>query len=454
MRKNLKYFITAVLLLCAAVCLCGCSDNWEAPYASLDQEGFNISVRFDANGGMFAGIQDVYVVDVYSTENGVSNADGTVGFYLLDPSDPVRAEGAFSVSRNGYFLAGWYTERTLRVDENGNALDEYGALCSQSGNPQGYSYSGLWNFEEDLLNVDPSEGNTAENAYVTLYAAWIPYINYDIYSIDAAGATTHMGTVQAIDLEIPEWSTRTGKLDMKKFPTSEGNTFDAAYLDKDMTQPLTETVFGAEKYVDYETGTLSTDSVAIYTTWLEGTWFKIYTAEQFYNNSRLDGNYMICADLDFAGAVWSPTLVKGKFSGRIDGNGYTISNITVTQADNSSVFGGLFGALESTAVIQDLTLENVSVTISAGSRMQGASFGLLAGSVSEGASFSDVTVSGNLYISENCYPQSDYTIGLLCGSGVCNGVSYDISCSAAEDNTDAITVTVHEDDTVSVTFNQ
>ena len=455
MRNLRKNLITVVLLASLTLCLCACSDNWEAPYVSLDQKGYNVSVRFDANGGMFAGINDVYVVDVYNTANGVANSDGTVGFYLLKPEDPIRAEGSFTVSRNGYFLAGWYTQRNPRVDESGNALDEYGVSCSISGKEQGYSYSGLWNFETDLLSVDPSETHSSNEPVLTLYAAWVPYINYEFYSVNTTtGTCEYLTTLQTLDLEIPEWSTKTGKLDMKKFPETSGFTFDAAYLDEGLTQPLTETIFGAESYVDYETGTISTASVAIYTTWLEGSWFKIYTAEQLLSNSRLDGNYMICNDIDFANCVWSPTLVKGKFGGKIYGNGYTISNISATQADNSSVIGGMFGSLESSAVIQDLNLQNVTVTIAAGSRMQGASFGLLAGSISEGATFRNVTVSGNLLISQTCYPQSDYTIGLLCGSGSAEGITYTIGCSVAEDNTDAMTVTVHDDDTVSVTFHQ
>lgn len=449
-----RKFIIAATLLCLAMGLCACSDNWESPYDSLDQNGYNISVRFDANGGMFAGINDVYVVDVYNTANGVTNSDGTVGFYLLKPEDPVRAEGAFTVSRNGYFLAGWYTERSLRVDANGEALDEYGIKCSESGKTQGYTYSGLWDFDKDLLKVDPSKEYSGATPVVTLYAAWVPYIHYEFYSVSESGETSHLGSLQSLDLEVPQWNTKTGKLDMKKFPERKTFTFDAAYLDEGLTQPLQETIFGAQSYVDYTTGTISTESVPIYTTWLEGTWFKIYTAQQLLNNSRLDGNYIICNDIDFAGCAWSPVLIKGKFSGKIYGNGYTISGINAVQGDNSSVLGGLFGSLESTAVIQDLNLENITLTIGAGSRMQGASYGLLAGSIAEGATFHNVTITGNLLISESCYPQSDYTIGLLCGSGNAAGIDYSISCSAAEDNTEVITVTVHDDDTVTVTFHQ
>lgn len=436
------------------LCLCACSDNWESPYDSLEQDGYNVSVRFDANGGVFAGTNDVYIVDVYSTENGVAGSDGTVGFYLLSPDDPIRSEGAFSVSKSGYFLAGWYTDRQPRVDENGNPLDEYGVPTSESGREQGYTYSGLWNFETDLLTVDADGEYSADTTVATLYAAWIPYFSYDFYALDAeSGETLFLESVSAIDMDIPQWNESTGKLDLKKFPERDNMTFDAAYLDAEQTLPLTEKIIGTASFVDYSTGTTATESVEIYTTWLEGNWFMIYTAQQFYNNSRLDGNYLICADLDFADFVWSPTLVKGKFSGKIYGNGYTFSNLTVVQADNSQVYGGLFGTLESGCVIQDLTLENVSFTIEAGSRMQGGTFGLLAGSISSQAVLENVNVSGCLYISDSCYPQSDYTIGLLCGSGSTEGVSYSIECKHAQDDS-AIDISVDENDVVSVIFPQ
>lgn len=450
MKRNIKHILFPALLI-AALWLGGCSNKWEAPYASLDQQGSTVSVRFDANGGLFAGTGDVSIVDVYDLSQG-TEVDGGAGFYLLSPDDPVRGSGSFTITRNGYFLAGWYTERSLRVDENGNALDEYGILCTESGREQGYSYSGLWDFGSDMLTVNKNDDLTSKEPVLTLYAAWVPYIRYEFYSVDASGNATFLETVQTITLEVPEWSEKTGKLDMNSFPSMDGYTFDAVYLDEDLTQPLESSISGADIYVDYETGTVNVDCIRLYTTWLEGNWFKIYTADQLFNNSRLDASYIICDDLDFEGKFWSHTLVKGKFSGTILGNGHTISNLTVTQADNSQIYGGLFGTLEAGASIQDLTFENVSFTIEAGSRMQGAAFGLLAGSVSEEASFENVSVTGTLYISKNCYP-SDYTIGLLCGSGSTDGVNYTIDCVAPEDDADNISITVNDDDTVTVTFN-
>ncbi|MBE6975204.1 MAG: hypothetical protein E7436_06910 [Ruminococcaceae bacterium] len=448
---NKKMILISLLLLTALVCVTGCSDQWEAPYASLDQLGATVSVRFDANGGLFAGTSDVTITDVYDPQSAMNTPEGK-GFYLLSPDDPQRREGSFSVSKIGYFLAGWYTERTLRVDDRGNPLDDYGVPCATSGRPQGYTYSGLWDFGGDaLLLADIHSGSSAQ-ADLTLYAGWVPYIKYEILAVDpATGTSESIASVMSVDLQIPQWSEKTGKLDRKDFPDREGFTFDGAYTSPDLTEAITENMDG-DIYVDYATGTLSVESVQIYTTWLDGTWFRIYTAQQFCSNARLDGNYMICADLDFEGQVWPPLLVKGKFTGTIQGNSHTFSNISAIQGDNSQVLGGLFGSLEATARITDLNLENVTVTIAAGSRLQGGTYGLLAGSVSEGAAFQNVSITGTLLISEDCYPQSDYTIGLLCGAGTAEGVQYTIDCRPAEENSDKITVEIHDDGSVTVTF--
>ncbi len=451
MSKKFKWIMA--LALCLMLSLSACSNQWEAPYASLQDDGACVSVRFDVNGGLFAGAKDVAVVDVYDLTQGKSNADGTVSFHLLSPDDEAREQGAFVATKNGCFLAGWYAQRSPRVDENGNPLDEYGALCEVSGRPQGYTYADRWDFDSSTLNLDPSGTYSADKPVLTLYAAWIPYINYAFYSVDpATGAAAHLSTVQSVDLEIPEWNQKNGKLNMKDFPEREGKTFDSAYLDAGMTQPLTETIYGKDHYVDYVTGTLNAETVSIYTTWLEGSWFKIFTADQLSSNARPTGNYILMNDLDFSDAIWPASFVKNEFSGTIQGNGYTITGINAIQADNSKLQGGLFGSIGASAVMTELNIENAVFTMEAGCRMAGSSFGLLAGTIAEGAVFKNVTVSGSLLISEKCYPRDDYTVGLLSGTGVPQGITYSIDCAVAEADSQAITVTVHENDTVTVTF--
>ncbi len=473
MKKHVKLLCLAALLLAVIACITACGKRDE-PYTDLDGQGYTISIRFDVNGGMFAGINDVSVVDVYHPDDIHTAGNGEKQIYLLEPDDERRGkQSALAASKNGYFLAGWYQERTPRVNESGEALDDYGQLCSESGKTQGYVYAKPWDFSQPLVINDQSEHNVSEN-YLTLYAAWVPYFNFEIYTVDpvtgelmytvdeATGELVEATqTVHALFLELPEWDQSTGKINMKKFPTPEvltesanGEkkevTFEAAYLDPALTQPATGTLAGAW---DPATATLTTDTVKLYTTWLEGEWFHIYTARQFYDNSKLDANYVLCADLDFSDTVWKPILATNEkgFTGKIIGNGYTMSNITVEQANNSQLQGGLFASLGATAEISNVSFENITYTIGAGSRMQGASFGLLAGTIAEGALLEQVTVSGSLIVGAKCFP-GDYTVGLVCGTGSAPGVDHANITASAEEGTSITVETNADNGVVTVTF--
>ena len=410
MKRKLK-IICSALLICAAVTILTACAKWDTPYQALDDMGYTVSVRFDANGGVFAGTNDVFVVDVFSSE------DNKVA--LIAPDDARRKENAFEISRHQYFLAGWYQTRELRVNEQGEALDDFGNLCSVSGKPQGYVYADRWDFQNDRLTIDPNTSTSSEDNTMTLYAAWVPYITYEFYAQNPETlqfeklGNSHL----AINLSLPTWNEKTGKLDMNNFPDRADMTFDKAYLDADMTQELNGTLyanFDEEKGILQHSGTVS-----IYTTWVEGEWFHIYTAKQFFSNSKVNGNYVICADLDFSNQVWKPNLTEGEFTGTIIGNGYKFSNIKSIQGASASArqeFGGLFGSIGAEAVIKDVVFENVSYQIEAGTRAPEASFGLLAGVVKEGATLENITISGKLLI--NAYATlNQYNIGLVCGIG-------------------------------------
>ena len=414
MRKFWKIIALTAVLLTAAVMATGCS-LWETPYNGLDEAGYTVSVRFDANGGSFAGSpNEVYIVDVFNPAD-YTDASGKAAIKLFAPDDPVRKDSAFPVSNTGHFLAGWYTERTPRVDENGNPLDEYGKLTSETGRPQGYTYANKWNFDSDRLTVDPNGESASAVNEVTLYAAWVPYFNFEFYAQAEDGSFSLLGTKQLIEIALPEWNLTTGKMDMKEFPARDGMTFESAYLDEAMTTLAEGKVSGA---VDYTTGTVESDgTIRLYTTWMEGTWFRISTPKQLYDNARAGGSYYIEADLDFTNALWPTVLSTGEFTGRIVGNGHTISGVTVLQGDNSKINGGLFGVLGNTASVSDLTFENATFRIVAGSRMQGTSYGLLAGAIYEGAVLQNVTVSGTIEVGKDCYRPGDYNVGLLFGTG-------------------------------------
>jgi hypothetical protein len=126
----------------------------------------------------------------------------------------------------------------------------------------------------------------------------------------------------------------------------------------------------------------------------------ISTAEQFNAiRNRLDGHYVLEADIDLSGyANWEPIGVfealseaepespnpAKVFSGTFDGNGHTISNVTINHPDISvgvGLFGFAFGGS-----IRNLTLQNVNVT----------GFFLVGGLVGgQGCTVENITLVGN-----------------------------------------------------------
>ena len=425
-----KIKLTALLaaLITVLCILTGCS-QWELPYEGLNSEGYTVSVRFDPCGGAFANTENVQVVDVFRLADAKKDASGNYQLKLITPDDSRRGDRAFSISKNGCFFAGWYRECAPRTDASGNPLDAYGRPTSESGLEQGYTYSGLWSFESDTLSVP--EGNySSEEPLLTLYAAWIPYFNFEFYVQNEQGGFDLYESKQLIELNVPEWDLSTGKLNMNSFPEIDGKTFEGAFLDDAMTKPITEKLTGD---IDYEHGISATEKICVYTKFAEGDWYRISTAEQFVKNSKLGGCYYIEADLDFTGLNWSAALAGGAFTGKIEGNGHKFSNITFIQADNSKTNGGLFGSLASGASIRGVSFENIKYTLGAGSRMQAPHFGLLCGQLSADAALDSVSVSGSEFIiSGDIYPQ-EYTLGALVGNGDNRGVSLSgISVKLAE----------------------
>lgn len=414
---------TKLIIACAFACLgCGilgaCAGS--DPYERLG--GYR--VRFEANGGVFAGTPDTTLVDVYATENVEK------GVKLIEPGSSVRGSGRESstVSRENYFCVGWYRNKELRTDENGNALDAYGELCSVSGLEQSYVYSGRWNFNSDVFGLeDVTEGDYN----FVLYAAWIPVFSYEIYddSEELVGEVTFNPLTSSGELALPDYSEDTGAMVYGNFPESSGKTFEALYSDAAMSEEWTEDTVVHSGTLDYETGVAENIVNKFYARYKDGVWFKISTAKQFISNSRADGCYEILADLDFENLGWA--LATASFSGRIIGNNHTFSNITVMQSNYNQTNGGLFGKIDSTAVFTDVSFENIVYTLNAASRMNGASFGTFAGAIASEAAFENVSVQGTLQIGNVFYSETTgypYDVGLLSGNLETGGIDYEIGC--------------------------
>ena len=180
--------------------------------------------------------------------------------------------------------------------------------------------------------------------------------------------------------------------------------------------------------------------------WLEGEWYHIYTAKQFRDNASLSGNYIIHEDLDFSDEIWPTALMHGNFTGSVQGNGHVFRNIEAKQTNNSKNYAGLFGNVTDKARFQDVTFDNVTYTIEAGSRVVGTNFGLFAGHISEAAVVEDVTITNSvLQIDSGIYftPDSDYIIGLVCAMGAQDSIDHSgITCQAVGDVPETVLITV------------
>ena len=104
MNQFIKKLGFACLLSFLLLGLLACSAQ-ENPYQDNDNAGYNVSVRFDANGGSFT-TKTYIITDSFSLSGLKTNSSGMVELPLLSPDDARRGSDAFSPVRTGYFLAG------------------------------------------------------------------------------------------------------------------------------------------------------------------------------------------------------------------------------------------------------------------------------------------------------------------------------------------------------------
>ena len=430
MKLKMKAIAVVCLLIAALCLLAGCSPE-KTPYEVNDGEGYSVSVKFDANGGIFTTNTPV-IVDSFNISQMQLDSSGCVSIPLIAPDNTLRGNDAFTAINNGYFLAGWYAKKTETLDESGNPLVVYGDK---------------WDFESGRLSVDASKDYTASEPVLTLYAAWIPLFEINFYDLSTGEFLEKLTYNPGVDGEItvPKWSEETGTIQMFDFPKRSGYTFVGAYYDAAGTQSVAGNAVEHPGVVDYTNGVAKNHCLDLYVDYTEGEWYRIYNVEQFLENASVAGSYEIYADLDFEGKNWPTSLMYGSFTGTIKGNGHTFKNITLEQTNNSKVNAGLFGYLTEAAQISNLKLENVTFTIKAGARVTGASFGLFAGTVSDQAKIENVTITGGkLQIHSGCYfGTEDYVIGLVNGMGSTNIDYSDITCTVVGDEPEKVTVAVN-----------
>lgn len=431
MKKQYKALILICFIITVLGIFVGCNSN-DSPYTVNNEKGYTYSVKYDANGGFFTTNTSV-IVDSYNLNDLNKNSKGEAEIALLPPDHEARGTDAFTATNNGYFLAGWYKNREEHKDSNGNIT---------------YTYSEKWDFN-NIHTVPMDKKYSADKPELTLYAAWIPLFEIEYYDLTTGQLMETIKFNPSEDgqsFDMPYWDIETGKIEMNKFPKKNGYTFNGAYLNvnADPESKIKDTTLVHPGTVNYETGTSENSTLKVYVDLLEGDWFNIYTAEQFKSNASVTGNYIIHNDLDFTDVIWPTSFMHGNFSGKIIGNGHVFKNISIKQTDNARANTGLFGQLTDRAVISDVSFENVTLTISGGTRVV-ANFGLFAGTMSKDSQLDNVSLKqGLILIDSACYfdPNVDYSIGFICGVGDYSKIiSENINCEATGTSPEKVVIT-------------
>ena len=422
--NHVKKALVLTLLVLVIAALAGCGEKDQ--YALNNENGYTVSVQFHANGGQFA-TNTYTITDSYK-------AAGKSELMLIEPGDAKRSEPQ-TATRNGYFLAGWYTECTETGEQDGN------------GNPI-CTYSGYWDFAVDTLAVEAGKSYSAEEPVLHLYAAWVPNFTYEFYDLGTGELveSTPINPLnpKELELELSTWDQNTGRVNKKDIPVKDGHTFSALYLDAEGTQKVEEASINHSGTIDRATAVASGNVMKLYVDYIEGSFKAVYTADDLMSNLSSGNDVMIMEDLDFAGVEWDPFVWSYPYGGKIIGNGHTLSNITVNIAPENVngqeyLYAGLFGKLEETAVISDVTFENLQVNVQEGTLGFGdyenhIAIGLLAGETAEGATLTNVAFKNCGITIDVTIENYEYTV--KCGADVTVSLTGEGSEELMVENTD------------------
>ncbi|MDE6597894.1 MAG: hypothetical protein K2K60_04575 [Clostridia bacterium] len=340
--KTKVKLLIILLAVMAASLIAGCSIGETSIDEFLEKNGAkNQMVTYYANGGSFTGgISSIPVKEVHYRENVCITSD--------------FGQEQVPITRDGYVFQGWYYAEL----EDGKPVfkDEENNIVKSSGTPvdfnkkiqKGESWYICAEWERDVyvsyvlacdvdLTVTDKDGNTYKNGDE------ISFKNF----VTGSTTTTVNGTTAPLE--------------------SNNSTFLQMYSDKECTTPIvgygqiSKPATGVKKvevYAKYIAGkyTVVRDAGGV------NSMFNLYSSSDmafyFFN---ADGNNTIdCKNISFY-----PKEKKELFNCQIVGNGFTLENLKFNQ---DYISGGdsysMFGTFGETASISNLTLKNVTVTMS------------------------------------------------------------------------------------------
>ncbi|MBR2303267.1 MAG: InlB B-repeat-containing protein [Clostridia bacterium] len=254
----------------------------------------------------------------------------------------------------------------------------------------GYKFIG-WCVDESCETF--FENNSLLNEDVELWALWAPeyQITYELNGADCQVSTPTSYTTHDENIELPALSWGS-------------NEFVGWFADEELTESI-ETI-----------DTATAANITVYAKWLkkdaEG-YVLLSTADDFdLVRENLSKNFKLTSNIDLKNAEWSPIGTDSEpFTGTFDGNGYTISNLKVSNVRIAGLFGYTQGA-----TFKNVSINNVSIsnTTESGVEMRqlGALVANMDGGSAEKCSATNVVVSVGK-ISDSYSKPSIYMGGLI-----------------------------------------
>lgn len=386
-------FLIALLVLVAAT-LTACQLNATID-EKLDKYGLSAQITYHANGGRINGNETLYFADVYYKEGSKALNLG------IDEKN-----GSLSVVRENYSFIGWYYPA-----KNADGSIQY------------------TNEEKDEVVLSDEEFDFSSYRAKTgdeihLYALWMAeqQVNYLLAPEDkidnklVIGDKTYLANVNDADNRLREEKFDSQiSISKPKDPfngKATNYTFVEYYTDAECTNPV--------KWPVKRTGE-STD-IIIYAKYLPSEWKAVRTASEFskiFSAMNNTGKYYILNDIDGKGMTID-VKANATFSGVIEGNGYTISNVTFNNAklQNSNV-ASIFGRIISGAKIANITLKDCKTNFKANTNSNIYAY-YFAESIADDATIANVKIDGGeLFV--NTLSEGSSWLNSAESTPLCNG---------------------------------
>ncbi len=413
--------IAVFVLSLAAAIVAGCSIGEQTAQDLANQLNCTCPVTYYANGGQFtvgtSADQKAYRTVYYQPDAPIFNIgeDKSIGQNL-------------SISRDGYIFTGWEYCKTddegkpILKDENGNVLN-----VLENGTADIKDANGRQLLEQSKhFTADPNGTKVFGGGKIFIHqgehfyfaATWVQdsVLDYKLVTDSPITATVtgedgtnvsktfntgdviakaEFGAFTVLSVT-PSINPTQNTLLKDCVDLGDTHSYIHMYYDEDCKQPVSENGGSVNKP---ENGSNAT----IYVKYREGKWTTVRRGSDFSRMlmSPSAGNYYIPYDINCEGTSF--VLGSNTFNSRVEGNGFTISNLTIgadmgrQQLTQGKSFA-LFGELGSKAEINNLTIENVTayVTIRDSTTVHAMFTGVESGAKLSNFTVQDFTLDINL----------------------------------------------------------